>query len=439
MKKIYDEIIEVEKIIQNLSKYPYPVILESQGDDEEINRYTIISHSPKYYLKYTNELYINNRVQNINFWDFMDQNETETGNDDDLIFNGGFIGIIRYHLLEDIYNLQLENKSELPKVEGGIYSQAIIIDKKLNKTILFANDDNITELEELLKFSNENKVEENSVIQNKFSRFEPKSSYKEAVIGVKDYIKSGDVYEVNYTTGFLGKTSYNGIQLFNRLRKMNPMPFAAYLKFDTHEVISSSPELFFMSDGTDIWTQPMKGTIGRGATSKEDEANLKQLCQCEKNKTELVMIIDLMRNDLSKICKPGTVKVENEFTIKTYPTVYQQIANVKGKLKTELSFSKIIRALFPSGSITGAPKLRTIEIIDELEKRPRSSYTGAIGFYSWNKNSCFNVAIRTIDLENDKYTINVGGAIVWDSSVADEYDECNVKAKVLLKAVAGED
>lgn len=432
MHKVYNYLANVEAVLNVIKGYDSPVVLDSQTEDRSLSRYTIISFDPIQTIKYDSQLEVNGQIVNQEPLKYIDDILQKNNQKSELVFCGGFIGVIRYQYLEDIFKFKLDNQHQLPKIEGGIYEHGIVIDYLKNTTTIFNRNGDLKKLTKIIEVVTlQEKVKANS----SYNLFQSKQEYVEAIENTKSYIKSGDVYEINYTTGYYGKTSLSASQLFTNLRTNNPVPFAAYLQFTDNKIVSASPELFFKRVGNQIYTQPMKGTIARGKNKEEDQENLRILKASEKDKTELTMIIDLMRNDISKICTCDSVEVKNPFSIKSYSTVYQQVADVVGNVKPGVGIEQIFKSLFPSGSITGAPKLRSIEVIDELENRSRETYTGCIGFYSYNHSACFNVAIRTLDMQKDKYIFNVGGAIVWDSTSDGEYDECAIKAKALLNGL----
>ncbi len=422
MYRKIDNVFDINVILENLKNEDYVVCLDSQNDDRTLSRYTIISCNP---IETFNETSTNIKTLSM----FDDLYNTEH-NYDFLPFNGGFIGALSYHLLEEIFDIKLENQNKLPKIIGGVYNQAIIIDHQLSCTHLFNHEGDISLLEAAVEMNNQ-QVNECTRCTSKIKLDITKSKYDEAIAKTKNYIAAGDVYEINLTTNYLGTTTYNSNELFRRLKASNPAPFAALLNFDDINIISTSPELFFKIENNKIMTQPMKGTAKRTNDPIINERNLKELKKSIKDRSELVMIIDLMRNDLSKVCIPESVLVENQFMIKEYPTVFQQVCDVVGTIKPQTNFSTILKALFPSGSITGAPKLRSIEVIDELENYSREYYTGSIGYISYNQKTCLSVAIRTIIKQNKNLNFSVGGAIVWDSTADGEFEEVKVKAKAM--------
>ena len=259
----------------------------------------------------------------------------------------------------------------------------------------------------------------------------PRAQYDRALQKIRDYLRAGDSYQVNYTFPLQGNFNGDFEDYFRRLRRAQPGSYAAFIDTERWAVASVSPELFFRLKGKRIKTRPMKGTAPRGLFRADDLRRARQLAGSEKEQAENVMIVDMMRNDLSRFCRAGSVTTPRLFSIEQYPTVWQMTSEVEAE--TEASFSEIIRHLFPCASITGAPKVRTMEIIRELEPFPRGIYTGAVGYMGPKGVGCFNVAIRTVllDKKNHVARYGVGGGIVWDSRVENEYRESLLKAGVL--------
>ncbi|MCH6574679.1 MAG: aminodeoxychorismate synthase component I [Bacteroidetes bacterium] len=251
---------------------------------------------------------------------------------------------------------------------------------------------------------------------------------------IKQYISEGDTYQVNYTVK--GKFIFSGsyASFFKNLLFNQSAEYSAFINNENNFIISLSPELFFSKTNNKITTKPMKGTLSRSRELQSDALRAFELEKSEKNRAENLMIVDLLRNDLGKICKYGTVKVDKLFGIEKYESLFQMVSTIKGKLKSEISLSDIIKNIFPCGSITGAPKIRTMEIIKELEDQERGIYTGSIGMMS-KESSVFNVAIRTIkiDKETGRGEVGLGSGIVWDSEQEKEYNETILKSEFLTK------
>jgi para-aminobenzoate synthetase/4-amino-4-deoxychorismate lyase len=243
---------------------------------------------------------------------------------------------------------------------------------------------------------------------------------------IRDYIAAGDCYQVNYTFPLEGAFNGNLQELYARVGAAQRAPFCAYLDTGRFTILSASPELFFsLKDGI-VTTRPMKGTACRGRWSGEDRSAVEQLQSSPKEKAENLMIVDLLRNDLSIVAEVGSVTVETLFAVETYPTVHQMTSTVSARLRTGTGLTEIFRALFPCGSVTGAPKRRSMEIISELENAPRGIYCGAIGCVAPGGEAVFSVAIRTLlfDVHNNNLTMGVGSAVTWDSEASSEYAEC---------------
>lgn len=268
-----------------------------------------------------------------------------------------------------------------------------------------------------------------------FLKLKPEISYEtyaNAIKKIKEEISNGNTYEVNYTCDFSVETQYSAEEIFYGILGKQKTPYCSLIKNKFEEIISFSPELFFRKDGNLILTKPMKGTIKRGKTEKEDEDLKNYLKNDEKNKAENVMIVDLLRNDLGRIAKTGSVKVPKLFEIETHETLHQMTSEITAELPQNTTLFDIFNAIFPCGSITGAPKISTMEIIDKVETGKRNVYCGAIGYI--HKDFCeFSVPIRTLQkpVEKSTYNYRAGGAIVWDSSIKDEWNEVYLKTSFL--------
>ncbi|MBO8155782.1 MAG: aminodeoxychorismate synthase component I [Bacillaceae bacterium] len=268
------------------------------------------------------------------------------------------------------------------------------------------------------------------------SEWKPDTSFDEyhkAITAIKRAIEQGETYQVNYTVRLHADFDGDDYAFYQRLAKNQSANYSAYLNTGRFRILSASPELFFRKDGNVVITRPMKGTAPRGRWFEEDRDLADWLYHSEKNRAENVMIVDLIRNDLGRMALPGTVCVPHLFDIETYPTVHQMTSTVQAQVKPDITIDELFAALFPCGSITGAPKIRTMDYIASLEKSPREVYCGAIGYITPTGEAVFNVPIRTaiIDKEQNKAIYGVGGGITWDSSVDGEYEEVFTKAKLL--------
>ncbi|RME80187.1 MAG: aminodeoxychorismate synthase component I [Caldilineae bacterium] len=258
--------------------------------------------------------------------------------------------------------------------------------------------------------------------------------YADCIDRIRHYIAAGDTYQVNFTFPLHAAFAGDPLRFFADLHQAQQAAYAAYLEMGRWVICSASPELFFALEGERIVARPMKGTAARGYNLQQDARQMRWLQGSEKNRAENVMIVDMIRNDLGRVAVLGSVEVPRLYEVERYPTVLQMTSTVTAR--TEAPLTAILAALFPCASITGAPKVRTMEIITELETAPRGVYTGAIGFIAPGRRARFNVAIRTvaIDREAGRATYGVGGGIVWDSQAAAEYEECRLKAGILLDA-----
>lgn len=252
---------------------------------------------------------------------------------------------------------------------------------------------------------------------------------------IQQYLHAGDTYQVNFTDRIHGTTASTPLAVYEYLLKQQPVPYAALVNRASGALLSFSPELFFRTSHRRITVRPMKGTWGRGRNLVEDREAAHRLVRDEKNRSEHVMIVDLLRNDLGRICEFGSIHVERLFHAERYKTLFQMTSTISGTLLQDLPPSAIFKSLFPSGSITGAPKRRTMEIIRELERHPRGIYTGSIGYFGPDGESCFNVAIRTMEFSGPGFRFGVGGGITAGSDVKEEYEECRLKAAFLTRQV----
>ena len=271
------------------------------------------------------------------------------------------------------------------------------------------------------------------------SRWQEETSaenYEEAIAQIHHHLRQGDTYQVNYTVQLKQDLSANPFVIYNRMVVEQEAGYNAYVEHDEMAVISMSPELFFEQNDRELTTRPMKGTTQRGVTDQEDLAQASWLEQDPKNRSENMMIVDLLRNDMNRISEVGSEHVERLCQVEQYSTVWQMTSTIKSQLRPDVDLVAIFRSLFPCGSITGAPKIATMEIIKDLELQPRGVYCGTIGLLLPNGRRIFNVAIRTIQLHKGQAIYGVGGGITWDSTWESEYREVHQKAAVLYRKQA---
>ncbi|RTL90694.1 MAG: aminodeoxychorismate synthase component I [Hyphomicrobiales bacterium] len=261
------------------------------------------------------------------------------------------------------------------------------------------------------------------------------SDYAERFRACRDFIFAGDVYQINLTFPLYGRFDGDPLALYGALRKRQPVAYGGVVALGEETVVSLSPEVFFEAQGRAIRARPMKGTAQRGVMPTEDMARAQYLVEDEKSRAENLMIVDLLRNDLSRLSEVGSVKVTDLFTIETYPTLHQMTSGIEARLRDDISLAELFTGLFPCGSVTGAPKIRAMEIIRDLECAPRGVYCGSLGVIAPNGDIRFNVAIRTLTIFPDHELVcNVGSAVVADSRAREEYEECLIKARFLTGA-----
>ncbi|OFV88274.1 MAG: hypothetical protein A3J75_01005 [Acidobacteria bacterium RBG_16_68_9] len=272
------------------------------------------------------------------------------------------------------------------------------------------------------------------------SRLRPrigKEAYRRMIAAALEYIAAGDVYQVNLAQQFTAAGNLaDGVPLFARLQQDYPMPFAAYVDGGDFVAVSNSPECFLRVDGDLVSTFPIKGTRAAGNGRGDPLAHADGLAQSPKEQAEHIMIVDLERNDLGRVCRTGSVEVAELAKVRSYPLLQHMISHVRGRLRPDTSLPELIRATFPGGSITGAPKIRAMQIIEELEPQPRGLYTGTIGWTDLHGNSRFNLAIRTAVLTTGGLTYAAGGGIVADSDAEREYAETLLKSEAFFRAWA---
>ena len=261
-----------------------------------------------------------------------------------------------------------------------------------------------------------------------------REQYRSAFAKVQDYIAAGDVYQINLTLKYRFAFTGDAVALYAALRRKQRVEYGALIDSGKFQVLSLSPELFFRREGKHVTSRPMKGTAPRGRTPREDARLKTWLTVDEKQRAENLMIVDLLRNDLGRIAKIGSVEVTDLFTVETYRTVHQMTSGITAELRADMGLKDMLKALFPCGSVTGAPKVRAMEIIRELEAYPRGVYTGAIGHIAPNGDGQFNVAIRTLFIDaGGAGEMGIGSGVVSDSKVDAEFEECLLKAQFLTK------
>ena len=363
-------------------------------------------------------------------------------------FQGGAIGYLAYELAHHLESLPgaAADGLGLPEMNIAFYDWVVARDETTGQTWAIATG--LPDGGEAGACHRLDWIEERSqrviasttasgpaVITSRVSSNFTEDAYVQAVRAVKDYIVAGDVYQVNISQRFEAAVTGDPWELYRRLRHVNPSPFSAYLGFPEVSVLSASPEEFLKLEDELLRTRPMKGTRPRGRSASEDREAAAELLASEKDRAENVMIVDLMRSDLGRVCVPGSIAVPELFAIEEYPTVYQMVSTVTGRPRAGVGPVEVLEACFPGGSVTGAPKIRAMEIIDEIEPVQRSVYCGAIGYIGFDGSMLMSVPIRNILVTGSRAYIQVGGGIVADSDPAAEYRESLDKAAGSLMAL----
>jgi para-aminobenzoate synthetase component 1 len=359
-------------------------------------------------------------------------------------FQGGLIGHLGYDLAPRIERLprRLRPDSRLPALRFGLYDTFVLVDHRTGSSELWAVDlldEGPAKLEERwLRWRAE--LDDPPTARPPSALSAPsaeraRGDYLAAVRKVLDYIEAGDIYQANLSHRFVARGRVNPLDLYLKLKAISPAPFAGFLAWDDLAIIGASPELFYRTEGDRIVTRPIKGTRPRSPDPIEDARLSDELKASAKDRAELTMIVDLERNDLGRVCRFGTVRVLEPWTVESFEQVHHLVATIEGRLKPGVGPVDVVKAVFPGGSITGAPKIRAMEIIDELELNRRSLYTGAVGYFSLGGLSAFNIAIRTMLVEGDRVTYQAGGGIVADSDPEAEYQETLHKARGMRRAI----
>lgn len=431
------------------------IFLDSSKEDSKFSKYSFIGINP--FIKFTaykNDIaildYKNKTKKFIKGDPFLELEKLilkyKVNYPSKIPLVSGALGYFSYDIgrvVENILDTAI-NDVKVPDAYFLFYDNIIIFDLEEKRTyvtslgVLDSESESIEKIESLIK--EKAKTEQkyfNVDIESKnifYSNFE-KSTYIDGVKKVKDYILSGDVYITNFTQRMWCYSNEDAFRIYSKLRQINKAPFSAFLNLDDFEIISSSPERFLNTVDKIVTTRPIKGTRPRGKDKLEDEKNKLELLNSEKDKAELLMVVDLERNDLSKVCEKNTVKVTELFTLESYATVFHLVSEVTGKLKENITSIKCMRECFPGGSITGTPKIRSMEVIEEIEGIRRNIYTGSIGYFDFRGNCDFNIIIRTILKKGNKAYFGVGGGITIESEEVAEYEESLDKAKALMRVL----
>ncbi|MBT3813137.1 MAG: aminodeoxychorismate synthase component I [Gammaproteobacteria bacterium] len=352
-------------------------------------------------------------------------------------FNGGAIGYFGYDLGRNLETLPeiAQDAEHTPDMAVGIYQWAVVVDHQQEQSYLVGRAESTEHWQKLIKqFSQypEELVREEFQVTGNIQSNMSKESYNQAFAKIKHYLKEGDCYQVNLAQRFVATCRGNPWTAYCQLRQINSAPFSGYLNVPGVQVLSSSPERFLKVSADKVETKPIKGTRPRKDSDLANQQQINDLQTSKKDRAENVMIVDLLRNDISKNCLPGSVKVPKLFAVESYATVHHLVSTVSGHLAADSHALDLLRSCFPGGSITGAPKIRAMEIIEELEPHRRGIYCGSIAYIGFDGNMDSNITIRTLVHSDQSIRFWAGGGIVNDSEAEAEYQESFDKAAVIL-------
>lgn len=424
----------------------WSIFLDSGFPHIDSGRYDILTAAPYITLStYGEETYIVDGQQTICSRDdpfelvksaLGDRTTNLTG----LPFCGGAMGYFAYDLGRRIESLpeRAQRDITIPDMAIGIYDWAVIVDHHQRRSWLVgqgkdpATEEKWRALQEMFHRESQPRLARFTVRSQVKANMD-KSEYASAFTKIKQYIRDGDCYQVNFAQRFSVPFEGDPWDVYLQLRRNNPAPFSCYFNLPECAVLSSSPERFLSVNNGMVESKPIKGTIRRSMYAYEDKALAQQLLESEKDRAENLMIVDLLRNDIGKNCTVGSVAVPKLFALESYATVHHLVSTVTGKLADDRHVIDLLRGCFPGGSITGAPKLRAMEIIEELEPHRRSLYCGAVAYVGFDGNLDSNIAIRTLIAWQNSINFWAGGGIVADSTMEAEYQECFEKAAAIMK------
>ncbi|MEQ3346102.1 aminodeoxychorismate synthase component I [Peptoniphilus senegalensis] len=452
--EIIDKSFDTKNIYEKLYNYDEKTLwLDSSKVEEGLSRFSIFglqsqkAHTIKYDVdkKIVEKSFVDGRekeIYKVNIFDFLKENRKRWTYNESLPFDFqlGYIGYLGYELKKDTENVINNYSYGYPDAYFKYCDRALVYDHKEKKLyILTCEDDKgwIKEIINILKEDSKEKIEDTSKKDFPELKFmKDKKTYINDIKKIKELICQGETYEVCLTNRLDIFDKLDGKKYYMNLREKSPGQYSAFLPLDEIKIASSSMERFLKVDKNKIvTTKPIKGTIRRGKSLEEDQKLIDALRNEEKTKSENLMIVDLLRNDLGKFCEIGSVNVPKLMDVETYKTLHQLVTTVSGKIKNDVDIIDVLKKTFPGGSMTGAPKKRTLEIIDELEDYPRGVYSGTIGYISNNSTMDFNIVIRTALIEENKATLGVGGAIILLSDAEEEFDEIVLKARGALLAL----
>ena len=356
-----------------------------------------------------------------------------------LPFGAGLVGYLAYDYGRQLESLPCLARHDiaLPDLSFGLYDWSVVSDHQLQRCWLVCHPQVPSAREQALL----RQLDSNAAPRQAFSLCEPfaaeqgKAQYAEAFARVQDYIHAGDCYQINLAQRFSSRYQGDPLSAYCALRERSPTPFSAYLEMAGGTLLSLSPERFIEVQNGRVETRPIKGTRQRGSSPQQDQALAEELQRCEKDRAENLMIVDLLRNDLGRSCEPGSIRVPELFSLESYPNVHHLVSSITGRLRSDSDTIDLLMRAFPGGSITGAPKIRAMQIIEELEPVRRSLYCGSVGYLGCEGQMDFNIAIRSLVCHEGSIYCWGGGGVVADSELDAEYQETLTKVGNLLDAL----
>ena len=443
------------------ARRPFSFFLDSGMDPGKLGRYSFMGSDPFLVLRSRGDeiTLIRDGMEEIKkgnpfdvLGEFLETYSLET-RESPVPFVGGAVGYFSYdlgHFIERLPDTVIDDL-QLPECYLAFYDAVVAYDHLEGKTFVISTgfpelqesqrlrraEERLKELKNRTLLSPPPQISEDVLagagakLRANFSH----ENYLKAVETAREYICAGDIFQVNLSQRFESDIPVPPYELYKRLRKINPAPFANYFGFDGVSIVGASPERFLKVRSDWVETRPIKGTKPRGKTAQEDDELARSLRASFKDRAENVMIVDLERNDIGRVCRYGTVKVTELAVLETYPTVFHLTSTVVGQLREGKNRIDLLKATFPGGSITGAPKVRSMEIIDELEPTCRSVYTGSLGYLSFNGDMDLDIVIRTIIVKDSRAYFQVGGAITYDSDPEAEYIETLDKGRAMMQAL----
>jgi anthranilate synthase component 1 len=438
---VYTETQPFEVYNKISRNYKYSFLFESLTGPDELAETSIMGFDPEFIIRgYFEKITIENRdgeIETINTLAPLDEIKKLVKQTDDMTYRylGGAVGNIDYDAIRLFENILGKKNLDKPIMEFGIYNDGILFDNKKKQFFYFYYDENRSE-----------KIKKGEV---KFGIFKMKGKqdkeklklnvddkeWERIVKKAKEYVRSGDIFQVvlSRRASFEGEGDY--LKVYEKLRTLNPSPYMFHLKMNKKIIISSSPEMLLRVTGKDIETFPIAGTRKITDDEEKNEKLKNELLSDEKELAEHTMLVDLGRNDIGRVCDYGTVKVKELMTVKKFSHVQHMVTHVVGTLSKKFNMFDAFKAVFPAGTVSGAPKVRAMEIIEELEPRQRGSYAGAVGYFSFNGCCDFAIAIRSIFVEQDKGFVQSGAGIVFDSKAENELNETNYKLNAMTRAL----